>query len=90
MSGQIAEYISQDSLSKWTLLEDEIDGFTFDSSKNYCILNNGHPIRYTATSIENPTFFGKLFNQGDQVMYNTKGGKLYIQGSSFNLAISEV
>ena len=90
MAGQIGEYISSGKIADWTKLS-ELAGVTFDASKKYTILNNsGTTCRFCASTTADPEFYGSNLIQNSVIFYSPKAGDLYIKGSNFNLAISEV
>lgn len=95
MAQQIGEYISSQELKKWTALKDVAtfeNGKSFVDGTEYTIYNNGgSSIRFIAVPDENTKLYGTVMTQGDLIHYKPQSGiTLYIKGSSFNLAISEV
>lgn len=100
MAGQIGEYISEEKLDVWTDIESKIKWLgtgsnssnSFEEGKLYLIYNNSATsFKFVCTTDLDETTFGSYVNQGSMIYFKpTDDEKIYIKGTNFNLAISEV
>jgi len=96
MAGQVAEYIMPDEVAEWTELASVafwFDGSSdFEDGKVYSIYNNSAvSFRFVVSSDLDEDTYGTFVPQGSVIYFRPNNGeKLYVQGSGFNLAISEI